>query len=89
MHWPPGRPLQKEPILKANELISAECAAQKLKFLDIHDDMLEPDGRPNRRLYTDHLHPGPKAYEIWAKKLHPLLTEAKVASPAARPEEKP
>jgi lysophospholipase L1-like esterase len=87
MHWPPGRPNQKDKILQANKLLAAECAAQNhVTFLDLHDDMLGPDGQPNKELYKDYLHPGPKGYEIWVKKLEPLLAATRPAQAPKDPQ---
>jgi lysophospholipase L1-like esterase len=86
IHWPPGRPAQKEPILQANKLLAAECAAQKhVTYLDLHDDMLGPDGKPNPEMYGDKLHPSAAGYRMWVKKLEPLLAATRPAQPPEDP----
>jgi lysophospholipase L1-like esterase len=83
IHCPPGRPTQKEPILKANKLLAAECAEQtNVTYLDIHDDMLGPDAVANKDLYKDKLHPGARGYALWVKKMMPLIEATR---PTTRP----
>jgi lysophospholipase L1-like esterase len=90
LHWPPRRRNQKEAIEKANELIRAEIARQsKVTFVDIHGDMLGPDGKPNRELYKDSLHPGPKGYEIWVSKLLPYIEATRRTSTTGKDQRGP
>lgn len=84
LHWPPGRPNQRDNILAANALLRAEAnALANVTYLDLYDEMLGPDGSPNRALYKDHLHPGPKGYAIWARKLLPFIESTRVGPPRA------
>jgi lysophospholipase L1-like esterase len=74
IHWPPGRPTQGESIRTANRLIADACSKDpKATFVNIHDLMLGPDGKPNAELYRDPLHPNAQAYALWAEKLRPVL----------------
>ena len=49
---------------------------EKLKFLDISQDMLGPDGQPKPEMFvSDGLHMTKAGYESWAKVIQPWLAE--------------
>lgn len=62
-------------FLKANKLIKRYLKRyRKAIYLDIHDAMLLPDGSVNPELFIkDNLHMNAKGYEIWQKKIEPIL----------------
>ena len=63
-------------MIKANELIAAECKkqAKRLVFIDIWQSMLGKDGEPNKELFVeDGLHMNDKGYRIWANKIRQRL----------------
>jgi lysophospholipase L1-like esterase len=47
----------------------------KVKFLDLGDKFLAPDGTLSRDLFPDLLHPNAKGYQIWADAMEPTLAE--------------
>ena len=46
-----------------------------VKYLDIGDKFLEPDGTLPKSIMPDALHPNEKGYEIWAEAVKPTLDE--------------
>ena len=46
-----------------------------MKYLDIGDKFLEPDGTLPKEIMPDSLHPNAKGYEIWAEAMQPTLEE--------------
>jgi lysophospholipase L1-like esterase len=58
-------------------MVKAYCAKEKhLAFMDIEQQMLGADGRPNPDLLVaDGLHMTPAGYRIWTATLTPLLKE--------------
>jgi len=66
-HWPLVR--------EANRLIGA-CTRtdSRLRFIDMTDAILGPDGKPNRDLFRiDRLHPNQAGYAKWAATIKPVL----------------
>jgi lysophospholipase L1-like esterase len=47
----------------------------KIKFLDLGEKFLAPDGTLSRDLFPDLLHPNAKGYQIWADAMEPTLSE--------------
>jgi lysophospholipase L1-like esterase len=47
----------------------------KVKFLDIGEKFLAPDGTLPREMFPDRLHPNEKGYQIWADAINPALDE--------------
>jgi lysophospholipase L1-like esterase len=66
-----------ETIRSANAMVKAYCAKEKhLAFMDIEQQMLGADGKPNPDLLVaDGLHMTPAGYRIWTAALKPLLKE--------------
>jgi lysophospholipase L1-like esterase len=64
-------------IKSANAMVKAYCAKRKhLAFMDIEQQMLGTDGKPNPDLLVaDGLHMTPAGYRIWTAALKPLLKE--------------
>jgi len=64
-------------IRSANAMVKAYCAKEKhLVFMDIEQQMLGADGKPNPNLLVaDGLHMTPAGYRIWTAALTPLLKE--------------
>lgn len=71
----PSRWKLKANMIRANELIAAECRQDKrLTFLDIWPDMLDAKGEPRPELFLkDMLHMKPEGYAIWTARLAPEL----------------
>lgn len=62
-------------VLKANQLIAADCATEpRCLFVDVNTPMLDKAGHPRPDLFVaDQLHLRPAGYAIWTKVLNPLL----------------
>ncbi len=71
----PSRAKFKAPMLRANELVAADCAAHGYcTFVDVTAPMLDPAGNPRPELFlADQLHMKPAGYALWTKILTPLL----------------
>jgi len=66
-----------ETIRTANALVKAYCLkTPHTQFLDIENQMLGADGKPNPDLLVaDGLHMTPAGYRIWTDALRPLLKQ--------------
>jgi lysophospholipase L1-like esterase len=53
----------------------SQLAAADVKFLDLGEKFLAPDGTLPRELFPDGLHPNEKGYQIWADAINPALDE--------------
>jgi len=53
----------------------AGLADDRVKFLDIGEKFLAPDGTLPQALFPDLLHPDTQGYQIWAEALVPVLDE--------------
>lgn len=62
-------------IHQVNAIISKYDDGKTVKFLDIGDKFLGPDGKLHADIMPDMLHPSEKGYEIWAKAMEPTLDE--------------
>ena len=62
-------------IRSANAMVKAYCTrASRTRFLDIEQQMLGADGKPNPDLLVaDGLHMTPAGYRIWTDALRPIL----------------
>ncbi len=58
-----------------NEAISKLDGKDNVKYLDIGDKFLEPDGTLLPTIMPDFLHPNEKGYGIWAEAIQPSLDE--------------
>ena len=63
-------------VQEANRLILQHTQSDpRLRFIDLTDHLLGPDGKPDRSLYRfDRLHPNQKGYAKWTAVIKPLLT---------------
>jgi lysophospholipase L1-like esterase len=71
----PSRWKLEKSFLKANKLIKRYLKRDSNAiYVNIHDAMLLPDGSVNPELFIkDNLHMNAKGYEIWQKKIEPIL----------------
>ncbi len=62
-------------VQEANHLIEAHTRSDpRLRFIDLTDQLLGRDGKPDRSLYRlDRLHPNQKGYKKWTAVLKPRL----------------
>lgn len=71
---PVDRPNQMDIIHQVNALIAKyDDGGKTVKFLDIGDKFLGPDGRVHEDIMADFLHPTAKGYQIWADAMNPTL----------------
>ena len=70
----PGSPLRQR-IRRANELIQAQVVTLESRWLGLHDDFLEVDGRWKAGLTIDGTHLSARGYDLLASKLAPVLRE--------------
>ena len=70
----PNAPL-REPIRRINRIISGLDDGEYIRFMDIGDRFLEPDGSISTEVMEDGLHPTTSGYEIWAAAVMPTFLE--------------
>ncbi len=70
----PTDPL-REPIRQINSIISALDDGEYVRFMDIGDRFLQPDGSISVEVMADGLHPTERGYEIWADAVMPTFRE--------------
>lgn len=58
-----------------NQLIRRFADGDRVRFLEIGDQFLEPDGTISREIMPDRLHLSAQGYERWAQALEPTLSE--------------
>lgn len=63
-------------IKQVNEAIAKlDDGGKHIKYLDIGEKFLAPDGELTKEIMPDFLHPNAKGYEIWADAVEPSLDE--------------
>lgn len=62
-------------IQTLNEGLAKLADGTQIKYLDIGDKFLEPDGAMKKDLMPDSLHLSDKGYAIWAEAIDPIVTE--------------
>lgn len=62
-------------IAEANQLIAKLADGDRVRFLNINDQLADEKGKLFEGVTMDQLHLSLKGYEIWAKNLKPLLRE--------------
>jgi lysophospholipase L1-like esterase len=65
----------REQVKAVNTGVAPLAEGGKIKFLDLGDKFLTPDGTLTRELFPDRLHPDEKGYRIWANAMEPTLAE--------------
>lgn len=60
-------------IKEVNEALAKMDGKDNVKYLDIGDKFLEPDGTLPASIMPDALHPNVKGYEIWAAAIAPTV----------------
>jgi lysophospholipase L1-like esterase len=65
----------REQVKAVNAGIATLANSENVKFLDLGNKFLEPDGTLSRGLFPDLLHPDEKGYQIWADAMEPTLVE--------------
>ena len=65
----------REPIRQINQLIAHLDDGEHVRFMDIGDHFLQPDGSISEDVMPDGLHPSRLGYEIWADAVLPTFRE--------------
>jgi lysophospholipase L1-like esterase len=65
----------REPIREINELVANLDDGEHVRFMDIGDRFLEPDGSISTEIMGDGLHPTARGYEIWAEAVMPMFRD--------------
>jgi lysophospholipase L1-like esterase len=67
---------QRDKIKQVNEIIAkVDDGGKSVKYLDIGDKFVEPDGTISKEIMPDYLHLSPKGYQIWADAVKEPLSE--------------
>ena len=69
-------------VAEVNTRIAKFADGQRIRFLNINDQLADKDGTLFAGMTVDKLHLSVKGYEVWAKNLKPVLTEL-LGEPAA------
>jgi arylsulfatase A-like enzyme/lysophospholipase L1-like esterase len=69
--WDPGRVNN----LGINQRLRLLADGDRVRYLDLGDAFLEPDGTLSREVMPDHLHLSTEGYRRWAQALEPALRE--------------
>ncbi len=69
-------------VAEVNQRIAKFADGEKVRFLNINDQLADKDGTLLEGIAVDKLHLTVKGYEVWAKNLKPVLTEL-LGPPAA------
>jgi lysophospholipase L1-like esterase len=68
--------LIRDKIKYVNVIISKlDDGGKNVKYLDIGDKFLQPDGTISKEIMPDYLHLSPKGYQIWADAVKEPITE--------------
>jgi lysophospholipase L1-like esterase len=65
----------RDKIKEANQQIAKLDNGTSVRYLDIGDRFLSPDGSLSKEIMPDFLHLSPKGYTIWADAIQPTLQE--------------
>ena len=65
----------RESIRQINALIANLDDGEQVRFMDIGERFLEPDGSISVEVMADGLHPTERGYEIWAEAVMPTFRE--------------
>lgn len=68
-------PVQMQTIQAVNTTIAGLDDGNRVRFLNINDRFLGPDGKVSTTLMPDALHPNEKGYQTWAEAMQPTLAE--------------
>lgn len=69
-----GDPLRKG-AAEITELYAELADGPRVSFLNINDQLLQPDGTLSKDIMPDYLHLSPKGYAIWADAILPKVNE--------------
>lgn len=61
---------------RVNEIIKEYADGTHVVWMDINQQMLEPDGTLDKEMMPDFLHPRQKGYAVWANRVLPVIKAA-------------
>ncbi len=67
--------IMRDRIRLVNLLLAKEVDGREVRFLDVGEVIMKPDGSLTRELTPDWLHPSSAAYELLMKKIGPVVHE--------------
>lgn len=70
---PVDKPAQMETIMQVNDRLAKLDDGKRIRFLNVNDQFLGPDGKVHEDVMSDFLHPTEKGYQIWAAAMEPTL----------------
>jgi lysophospholipase L1-like esterase len=62
-------------VAAVNSIIKSLAGGQRVTFIDIGPQMIEPDGTISRDMMPDFVHPTAKGYQIWADAIQPVINK--------------
>lgn len=69
-------PKRMQTIHEVNKIIAGyDDGGKTVRFLNINEKFLGPDGKVPAEIMPDFLHPEEKGYQIWAEAMEPTLSE--------------
>ena len=66
---------QEVRVAALNELLQARLKSDEATYIDMTSELVQPDGRIIRDLFTDGLHPNKEGYQRMAKMLEKAMME--------------
>ena len=66
---------QEARVAALNELLQARLKSDEATYIDMSSEMIQPNGRIIKELFTDGLHPNQKGYQRMAKMLEKVMME--------------
>ena len=61
----------RSPVRRTNALLPELLKDDGVSLIDLHDKFVQDDGSISKDVMPDYLHPGARAYRIWADALAP------------------
>src|SRR5688572_15681990 len=74
-------------INRINGNLAKMADGKTIRYLDVNEKLADKDGKLFDGISKDKLHPGLRAYQIWADGLKPILTE--IRGPPAKTDHAP
>ncbi|YCM44941.1 GDSL-type esterase/lipase family protein [Verrucomicrobiaceae bacterium 227] len=65
----------RKKVAEVNALLKTLAKRAGVTFIDLRDQLVQPDGTISKEMMPDFLHPTESAYDIWAASLKAILTE--------------
>ena len=62
-------------VAAVNSIIKSLADGQRVTFIDLGPQMIEPDGTISHDMMPDFVHPTAKGYQIWADAIQPVINK--------------